>query len=348
MKHISKFILFILFLFSNELLAQRFKLPKLLTRKRPSTQWYGDPVVDYHYKNNFNKYAIVGIGGGTSDYYGDMTSYRIPFATILKMTRWNLSANYTKHFKYNLSARVALTYARISGDDNNFENAPAFQQKYSRGLHFRNDLKEMSLVGMYDLVTNIKGGIEKRQTFVPYLFAGLGFASHSPMARDISTGLGKKNNWLKLRDLDTEGQGGLGEKQYASIAFSVPFGMGIRYKINDKFDLSIEGGLRPTFGSGGQYLDDVSGYYIPTAATNTATGGGTESEKFSYRANEIIAARTGQLRNQNKVNPKPLTQDISTGARTLRGNDHRQDWYLLTAFQLNYYIPRLIKCPTPN
>jgi hypothetical protein len=243
---------------------------------------------------------------------------------------------------------VALTYARISGDDDNFKNAnTAFQYKYSRGLHFRNDLKEMTLVGMYDLVQNIKGGVEKRQNFVPYLFAGVGFASHSPMAREASLGIGKKGNWVTLRDIDTEVHGGVGAKQYATIAFSVPFGAGLRYKINDKFDISIEGGLRATFGSGGQYLDDVSGYYVINSDINTATGGGTDSEKFSYRANEIIAARTGQLRDQSKVNPKPLTIDV-TGANALRGNNHRQDWYLLTCFQLNYYIPRLIKCPTPN
>jgi Domain of unknown function (DUF6089) len=350
MKYMTRFcILFFLFI-SSDIIAQRFKMPKLLTRKRPSTQWYGDPVVDYHYKNNFNKYVTVGLGGGTSNYYGDLTTYRHPISTILKMTRWNFSANYTKHFKSNLSARVAITYARISGDDNNFENANGFGGKYARGLHFRNDLKEVSLVGMYDLAQSAKGSIEKRQLITPYLFAGIAFANHDPKARGETSATGVvSKEWLKLRELDTEGQSLVGNKQYSTLAFAVPFGMGFRYKINDKFDLSAEGGFRATFGSGGKYLDDISGNYIASAGANTAPGGTpTPSEKFSYRANEDYAARTGQLRDATKVNlNKPLTRDVLTGDAYKRGNG-RNDWYFITCFQLNYYIPRNIKCPTPN
>jgi hypothetical protein len=197
---------------------------------------------------------------------------------------------------------------------------------------------------MYDFAQNIKGGFEKRQSFTPYFFAGVAFANHEPLARSEAINGVVSKEWVRLRELDTEGQSGLGKKQYSTIAFAIPFGMGFRYKINNQLDFSAEGGLRPTFGSGGKYLDDVSGDYIPTAGTSIRP---TDSEKFSYRAPELYAARTGDLRDVNKVNPMPLTRDLTTGNALQRGNG-RQDWYFITCFQLNYYIPKNIKCPTPN
>ena len=321
--------------------AQKFHLPQVFGKKKGSTQWYGDPVKETVLKNNYNIYSTVGLGFGTSNYYGDMTSYKYPIATILKSTRWNFSANYTKHYAYNFAARIALSYARITGDDNNFKNAVgSYLTKYSRGLHFRNDLKELSLVGIYDFTKYRKAGYIMRPKFTPYAFAGLALTNHNPKARGENSATGEvSKDWLKLREFDTEGQSNLGQKQYNTIVFAIPFGAGLRYKIADQLDISFEGGFRYTVSEAGKYLDDVAENYIASSGTNTAP---TNSEKFSYRAKEIYAARTGERRDPSKIT-LPVSA-LPSGAPAMRGNG-RQDIYFLTILSLNYYIPSQIKCP---
>lgn len=327
--------------------AQKYKLPKIFQKKKGSTQWYGDPVSERKLKNNYNIYSTVGLGGGTSNYYGEMTSYKYPIATILKTTRWNFSANYTKHYSYRFAARISFSYARIAGDDKNFEKSEgSYLAKYARGLHFRNDLKEFALVGIYDFTKYRKGGYTLRPKVTPYAFLGLSLANHNPRARGATEADGTVNkDWLKLREFDTEGQvAELDGKQYSTIAFAVPFGAGIRYKIHDQFDISIEGGFRYTFSRGGKYLDDVSENYILNSDINPNP---TNAEKFSYRANELYWAKTGELRNQSLIiNNKPTTL-TPTNDSFNRGNG-RQDLYFLTMISLNYYIPSQIKCRPNN
>ncbi|MES2795671.1 MAG: DUF6089 family protein [Bacteroidota bacterium] len=338
-----KFTLFILLSYSVAIEAQKIKLPSFLGKKRGSTQWYGDPVSERKLKNNYNIYSTVGLGGGTSNYYGDMTSYKYPISTILKGTRWNLSANYTKHFSYNFAARIALSYARITGDDANYEEAEGlYLVKYSRGLHFRNDLKEISLVGIYDFTRYRKGGYMMRPKYTPFVLGGLAIVNHNPRARAAADPISGaiSNDWVKLREFDTEGQGDLGKKQYSTISFAIPLGAGLRYKLADQLDFTIEGGIRYTISEGGKYLDDVSRNYIPSSGTNPNP---SPSEMFSYRAKELYAARTGKLRDFSKITP-PITVTPS-GNPTERGNG-RQDWYFFTILQLNYYIPSQIKCIT--
>jgi Domain of unknown function (DUF6089) len=335
-----KLLIALFFLQSISLQAQKLKLPKPFGKKKGTTQWYGVPVKERKIKNNNNVYATVGFGGGSSNYYGDLTSYKYPVETILKMTRWNLSANYTKHFNHRFAARLALSYARILGDDDNFKSATGvYLDKYARGVHFRNDLKEFSLTGVYDFARYRSSSYNHRQKITPYLFGGIALANHNPRARAATSASGAvSKEWEKLREKDSEGLSGLGERQYPTIAFAIPFGAGFRFKLTDQLDFSIEGGIRKTFGRGGKYLDDVAGRYIPTASSNTIP---TDAEKYSYRRNEVFSARTGNLRNLG-IAPNINTQQ-SPGVGSPRGNG-RQDWYLLTVFSLNYYIPAKIRC----
>lgn len=334
------FLIFLTSLFSFTIDAQKLKLPRFFGKKKGGTQWYGDPVTERKLKNNYNIYSTVGVGGGTSNYYGDMTTYKYPIATIAKMTRWNLSANYTKHFNYKFAARLALSYARIAGDDDNYKNTVgAYLNKYYRGLHFRNDLKEFSLTGVYDFVKYRQGGYTMRPKFTPYVFGGLALTNHNPKARAAAnqTDGSIARDWLKLRPLDTEGQvSALNGKLYSTVLLALPVGAGFRYKITNQLDLTIEGGLRATLTKGGRYLDDLSGDYIASAGTATTP---TEAEKFSYRAKELFAARTG---NQRTGIVLPDTK-LLNGDPAKRGNG-RQDWYFLTILSLNYYIPSQIKC----
>jgi hypothetical protein len=68
-------------------------------------------------KNVLNQYATVGIGGGSSHYFGDLAPYSRFYYGIYTNVRWNGSINYTRFLNANAAARISYTYARLYGDD---------------------------------------------------------------------------------------------------------------------------------------------------------------------------------------------------------------------------------------
>jgi hypothetical protein len=117
--------------------------------------------------------------------------------------------------------------------------------------------------------------------------------------------------------LKTEGQ----SKAYSQTQFSIPFGGGIRYRINRNFDASLEIGWRKTFTD---YLDDVGGKY---AAVSELTPGLAQ-----YFGHDITRDRAKFPGFDNKGE-----------ARGDLGN--KTDWYIVTGVTLNYILTPHIKNP---
>lgn len=282
----------------------------------------------------FLPYSEVGFGAGSSTYYGELAGYRKPIKSTFTLPRWNASLMYTRHFTPRVAARASFTYARITGDDYKYNagdplKAPA---QFVRNLHFRNDLKEFALVGIYKFVEDGRNSL-KRAQLTPYAFGGLALLAHSPEAR---TPLGTDDpQWVKLQPLGTEGQGQPGyDKPYSLVTLAIPLGLGIRYKLNDNFNLAIEGGLRYTFTD---YLDDVGG---PYADPSLFTG---PSALFSNRSEELTAARKGGDR---QVGLQQITNELGPPEQFIRaGAGGFNDSYVFTSIQIHYIIPGKIKCP---
>lgn len=285
----------------------------------------------------FLPYAEVGFGAGTSTYYGALAGYRTVLKSTFTLPRWNLGLMYTRHFTPHLSARASFTYARITGDDYKYAKSDPvkYAAQYIRNLHFRNDLKEFALQGIYQFTADGRNS-SNRAEFTPYIFGGLALLAHSPEARDVASadgGLSKE--WVKLQPLGTEGQGQPGyAKPYSLVTMAIPVGFGVRYKLNDNFNLAAEIGFRYTLTN---YLDDVGGAY---PAPNVLTG---QAAVFSDRSGELTAARKGGNRQAG------INQIISSGQDPAPANRGAggtfNDSYLLTSFQIHYIIPGKIKCP---
>jgi hypothetical protein len=340
---LSYFFITYFLVFSIVCTAQKNMPTKITVRpKGTGTQWIGKEKYETQFRQPFDGYRLLGVGFGTANYYGDFTTYKLPMATIVKNTRWNIGIHYSKYFTQKIAMRLGVSAIRLTGDDDNFKNGSVeYLSKYSRGLHFRNTLREANLVGVYDFTSFYKGGYTRRQDVVPFVFAGIALANHNPQGRAPTVGGVVQNKWEKLRQFDTEGQSDVGRKQYSTIALSVPVGMGIRFKINNDFDFSVEGRLNYTINEGGKYLDDISGDYVSSARSAVLSGNANNSELFSFRANEPFAARTGNVRDFSKIT-LPQTQDTG-GLPTQRGNG-RQDVYFISVFQLNYYLPAPLRC----
>ncbi|GHB53722.1 DUF6089 family protein [Persicitalea jodogahamensis] len=301
--------------------------------------------------SNFVPYSSVSVGIGTSSYYGDLAPYSRPFASTFGMMRWSVTADYTRHFTPRFGARASFTWARISGDDfqmNKGSNGRALS--FARNLHFRNDLKEFALTGIFKIIPDSRS-YDRRPQFSPYIFAGIAAVAHNPMARvpDLDG-----NQWVKLQPLGTEGQGSPGDyaKPYSLVQLAIPVGFGLRYKINQRFDVSAELGFRFT---STDYLDDVSGNYPDPNVLKDDL-----SRAMSNRSAEPTAARKGGdrtagLRNflaeQYGINDAGIDPFVAIGQTdyaspgTPRGNPARKDSYMLGSIHLTYIIGSPIKCP---
>jgi hypothetical protein len=298
----------------------------------------------------FVPYSSVSLGVGTSSYYGDMAPYGRPFASTFGLMRWNATANYTRHFTPRFGARASFTWARITGDDYKMNVNRGDSYQFARNLHFRNDLKEFALMGIYKLIPDSRS-YDRRPQISPYVFAGIAAVAHNPVARVPDL---EGEQWVKLQPLGTEGQGSPGyKKPYSLVQLAIPLGFGVRYKINRRFDVSAEVGFRFT---STDYLDDVSGNYPDPNVLNDDL-----ARAMSNRSTEPTAARKGgdrteRLRgfiaeryniNDPGVDPFVVIQQTDFGTvGTARGlTPKANDAYMLGNIHLTYILGSPIKCP---
>ncbi len=265
---------------------------------------------------NKKTYNSVGVHLNAMNYFGDIVPESDFTSLRFKSTRPNLGVSFSRRFSPRFSARAAFAWGRITGDDlksaslNEAENAP----RYIRNLRFRNDIKELSAVITVDLFEN-RGNYLKRPDFSPYAFAGVAAFAHNPKAEDA------QGNIVELQPLGTEGQyspnrAALGyHEPYSKVQIAIPFGAGVRYKLDRNWDLGFEIGWRKTFTD---YLDDVSTNYVQSAA-------------------DIPTAKGLEMANR------------STGPGhefgNQRGDQTDKDWYIVAGFNLSYIIPTNVKSP---
>jgi hypothetical protein len=293
-------------------------------------------------------FSTISFGGGSSHYFGDLAPYSYPHLVLLTTPRWNGTVNYALNFNDRFGVRASFTYARLVGDDYTFSkwNIQKFTERQFRNLHFRNDIKEFTLISTINLTPLYNRNYLVRRTFVPYLLFGLGLYYHSPQAR-IATNTPEKGNWYSLGGLRTGDQ----LKPYSKVQMVAPLGMGLKFRINQDFDLNIEGGLRITpF----DYLDDVGTreYVNPAAASDP------KQAAFSNRSTEDFAARTGENRGTyfqqaaSFVGKSISSPGAATGSNAVAGYgvsrrfaSSRWDSYFLTQVTLTYYIGQKTYCP---
>lgn len=262
------------------------------------------------------QYTSVGVNLSAMNYFGDLNP-QTNFASFRAGdTRYNLGLSITHRFFPRVSGRFGINYGRIAGDDSksadpNGENS---RYRYTRNMNFRNDIYEASAVAIVDLIEN-RNNYLKRPDFVPYLFAGIAGFHHSPQGKD------QNGNYQDLQGLNTEGA------NYSKTQIAIPFGGGVRYRINRNLDASFEIGFRKTFTG---YLDDVNDKYA------NLSGASSVAQYFGGYSGDA-------------AHPQGIT-NTSTGlgrgfvAGEKRGQN-KTDWYVVTGFSLNYILTPKIKNP---
>jgi hypothetical protein len=232
---------------------------------------------------------ILSGGLGTSTYYGDLAN-----SNAYIKANPNVNAALQYFLTNRIGARVELNWFTLAGDDKDANGGG----RVERNLSFQSSNFELSAVGMINLFTH-GDRFYRRPGINIYGFAGIGLLYFNPKATD------QLGNSVSLQPLKTEGVA------YSLVAPVIPFGLGIRFKVNPMFNLSIEAGFRKTFTD---YLDDVSTPYPGASSFN----GDAQAIYFSDR----------------RVDPA-----LNGTAGGIRGNSNSLDSYLLLNAKVEYYLP---------
>ena len=236
----------------------------------------------------------VTLFGGFSNYQGDLQEKTFTFDQSNGAFGIGVKYDLTAH----ISVKTGLNYGRIEGNDKS--NNPVLQ---ARNLSFESKILEMNLLGEYNFFDL------SQNRFSPYVFGGVALFRSNPYTHDT---LGNK---VYLQPLSTEGQGLSAypdRKPYKLIQFAIPFGAGVKMRINDNAVLGFEFGFRKTFFD---YLDDLSKTYVnPNVLLQER---GPKAVEMSYRG--------GELRTGNPTYPAD---------GTIRGGSKYMDWYYFTGINL--------------
>lgn len=252
-----------------------------------------------------------GIGLGASHYFGDLN-------TRAHLNRPKVAATifFRKNFSNYISGRIGASFARVGYSDiYNSDN----EYMTRRNLSFNSNVWELALQGDFNFFRFMPG--EPGFNFTPYITFGVGAFSYDPFAY-----LGKEK--IYLRPIGTEGQGSPlypERKQYSTMAISVPFGAGIKYSLNERFNVAIEVLHRYT---NTDYLDDVSKTYVrPETFPLNADNSFSQAYLLSDRSYEV-------------------GEPIGIAGRQ-RGNSKQKDQFITAMIHFTFNI-QSYKCPTAN
>lgn len=220
----------------------------------------------------------------------------------------------------DLNNQSALTMPHLAGNIGlryRFDNRWAFRAEVSlgsvsckkdyialRNLSFKSNILELSALAEFNFAPYGPGPTEQKWT--PYLFGGFALFHFNPMAQyTLADG---NTQWAELQPLCTEGQGSSAypeRRPYSLTQLCMPFGVGIKLRLNKSFSLAAEYGFRMTWTD---YLDDVSKTYVGSDVLLSNSDDGALAVMLADRSGEVV---------EGYVNAPGIK----------RGDDSLDDWY---------------------
>lgn len=161
-----------------------------------------------------------------------------------------------------VSFSVSLNVGNVEGADSLIKgNGGLEEARKSRNQHFRSTITEATLTSeIYPTTIFEYDPSDVKHKIRPYFLWGVGVFHFNPQAQYVNTNSIK--TWVDLKPLRTEGQGMdkfPNKKEYNLTQINLPYGIGLKYFISEKFSISFEIVNRKTFTD---YIDDVSTNYI--------------------------------------------------------------------------------------
>lgn len=343
------FILVILFA-SIDASAQRKRKGYLKKRNRAISHYKGGSI---HFDKD-KRYVSVAFSVDALNYFGDITPKSSFASTDISFTRPGFGISMSYRYQPNLTLRGSLSLGRIRGDD--FVSADPYGEesrfRYVRNLSFRNDIEELAFGAVWDFMGN-HGTFLNRVDFTPYVWGGVAGFHHNPQGKvpeldKNGQPLEEAGQWVALRPLGTEGQysDAYNVKPYSNFQVSIPFGVGIRKRLDKRWDFEFEVGYRYLFTD---YIDDVSGMYVDLGALDSEL-----AKAMSDRSREPTAVVSGKERDFDAISAvtRPVTYTSKYDGKQYtvlagygeefptnnRGMSSDKDIYIVTSFRISYIL----------
>ena len=205
--------------------------------------------------------------GTAMNYTGDLNDQ-----SLLNMPHAGWGVGICHSINKRWAMHVGATAGSVSATDRNT----------LRNLSFRSHVYELAATAQFNFWSYGVGATDKQWVF--YLFGGLGLFHFNPQAS--YTDADGRLQWADLQPLRTEGQGSAAyadRHPYRRLAVCLPFGMGMKWRLNRHFTLGAELGLRRTWTD---YLDDVSTTYADPDAIRAVAADAELAVSLADRSSE--------------------------------------------------------------
>jgi hypothetical protein len=216
-------------------------------------------------------YFEAGVTVGPMVFLGDLGGHvgkGTPFLKDYNMNATKLSYGVylAAHPNEVLGFRLSLNYGKVDGDDNYIKGKGGLEEaRLARNLNFKSNIVEATFMAeVYPTVLFEDQPTELTGRLRPYGVIGVGVFHFNPMGSYIDPNTSRAT-WVYLQPLHTEGEGFPeypDRKNYSLTQLNIPMGVGIKYYISEKVNLSFEIIHRKTFTD---YLDDVSTNFVDPA-----------------------------------------------------------------------------------
>ena len=278
------------------------------------------------------KSNTIGLYIGMANYLGDLggntgKGKSFFYDNNFKQRNFFYGFSFTHTRKEAIGFRFQYNTGKISGSDQDVQytstNDNAYS-RYKRNLDFKTKISEASLnIELYPFKM-IPYKLAMHHFFLqPYFMLGIGVYSFNPQGSYYDE-IADDYVWVDLKPLRTEGQG-MKEypfvKEYKLTQMNIPFGVGLKFPINDKVALGIEFQGRKIFTD---YLDDVSTNFVNPSV-------------YSKYLDEENATLARTLNNKSNI----IDPDNPYMPRDKRGNPNNNDFYYSFNFTFSVRISKL-------
>ena len=272
-------------------------------------------ILSSHAQSRFE----AGIAVGPSNFLGDLGGnfgHGMPFIkdNNIEVTRIMKGGYLSFSPTQALTIRAAVNIGRLEGADSLIKPRGGHEEtRLQRNLHFRSPLHEAFVAAeFYPTVFLEQDRNDLYRKLRPYLLLGFGIFRFNPQGQYTDPNGNK--TWVDLRPLRTEGQGMAKypeKREYSLTARNIPYGVGFKYFISERFNIGFEVVVRNT---NTDYIDDVSTRYIP------------DQDFYDHFGNTFEAELAIRMANLSNLTVGSNTRSSFTGIEQ-RGEPRNDDSY---------------------
>ena len=256
-------------------------------------------------------YFTVGASVGAMNYSGDLVRNR----DLYKFTKFGFGIMGSARLSPYLTGRLSINHGTIAADDGKSSD-PILRR---RNLSFKSPVTELSGQLIFEFIPT-ESYYYRRAKWSPYVFGGISLFNFNPKAK-------LNGDWIELKPLGTEGQfltdpDNRYPEPYKLVAFSIPFGVGMRFSLTQNLDIYLESGYRKTYTD---YLDDASTFY-PSME-------------------ELRAQNPNAFLLSDRSDRSEIPEGLSSRPNSIRANSGTDDGYFYTSVTIGWILD-FVKCPT--